>query len=67
MKELKKDHAGRRWYSHKYLKTLHEKHEKWMEDEKLRVPVMVVDVTEDFNNKEKMEEIIVRMKTELLT
>ena len=38
-----------------------------MEDEKLRVPVMVVDVTEDFNNKEKMEEIIVRMKTELLT
>jgi deoxyadenosine/deoxycytidine kinase len=50
-----------------YLRTLHEKHEKWMEDEKLRVPVMIVDVTEDFNNKEKMEEIIIRMKTELLT
>ena len=50
-----------------YLRTLHEKHEKWMEDEKLRVPVMVVDVTEDFNNKEKMEAIIVRMKAELLT
>ena len=50
-----------------YLRTLHEKHEKWMEDEKLRVPVMVVDVTEDFNNKEKMEAIIVRMKSELLT
>ena len=50
-----------------YLKTLHEKHEDWLEKEKSEVPVLTVDVTEDFNNKEKMEEIITRIKNELLT
>ena len=40
-----------------YLKCLHEKHNIWLErEEYLGTPVLTIDVTEDFNNKEKMIE-----------
>lgn len=50
-----------------YLTMLHNKHEKWLNSEKTKYPVLTIDVTEDFDNEEKMKDIIDRIKINLLS
>ena len=41
-----------------YLTQIHEKHEEWMNKEKEQgVPVLIIDATDDFTKKEKMDEL----------
>ena len=41
-----------------YLEELHHKHEKWMADERTKMPVVTLDVTEDFTNDARMMDFV---------
>lgn len=62
----KRNRDGEETIPIEYLEILHDKHEKWMKHEKNNHKVLVVDVSNDFNNEEKMMTIIQQINEQIL-